>query len=127
MRGQHVAQGLDLREVETVVEEGAAGEFAGFGVAGGYGGWAARDCLQDGAGDCWATMNVEFEDVFAGCSVGAWEEEDESVGVEDAVLAWFGEGVVEGADGGIAGFGERFGGTEGVVYLVIVFVRFGGV
>ena len=42
-------------------------------------------------------------------------------------MGWCGEGVIEGADGGVAGFGERFGGTEGVVYLVIVFVRFGRV
>ena len=56
-------------EVQTVVEEGATGEFTGLGMAdwaGGCSGSEARQSAQDGSGNCRAAVDVQFEDVFAG-------------------------------------------------------------
>ena len=58
---------LGLGQVELAVEEGAAGEFAGFGEAGAEFEAAGQQHLHDHR----AAVALEFDDVFAGEGWGA--------------------------------------------------------
>ncbi len=91
--------GFGLGEVEAAGEEGALGEFAGFGEAGAGAEALAEEVVEEDGG----AVGGDFYDVFGGVGVGFFEEGDDgfvecfSCVVKDfgeAGLGW-GEGVAE--------------------------------
>ncbi|RBQ65980.1 hypothetical protein VDGD_21681 [Verticillium dahliae] len=101
--GQGVAQALDLREIEAVVEEGAARELARLSVADdGRGTSAPWNGGEDGLDGGLAAVHMEFEDVIACDGPGAGKVEDQGAGIEN-VARWWRAGIVEGAHRGLAG------------------------
>ncbi|CRK35627.1 hypothetical protein BN1708_001266 [Verticillium longisporum] len=110
--GQGVAQALDLREIEAVVEESAARELARLSVADdGRGTSAPWNGGEDGLDGGLAAVHMELEDVIACDSPGAGKVEDQGAGIED-VGRWWRAGIVEGAHRGLAGWREGSGRTE---------------
>ncbi|KAJ6438292.1 bZIP transcription factor domain-containing protein [Purpureocillium lavendulum] len=93
--GERVAEGLDLREVEPVVEEGPLGELARLGVpdprplllrvaAAGGGGATSGNGSEDGFDGGGPTVDVQLEHILAGDGLGRGKIQDQGLRVEYA-------------------------------------------
>ena len=100
-----VEDGFGLGEVELAEEEGALGEFAGFGLPGA----GAEEGVEDAVGGLRATVAVDFDGIFAGIGMGGAEKKHEGViegfvglGIDDLAVGK-GAGGALGGEGGGAG------------------------
>jgi hypothetical protein len=89
-----VHDGLGLGEVHFAVEEGALGEFAGFGRAG----TGFEEGFEDALGDEQAAVALEFDGMFAGVAGGVVEEDGDAL-VEGQVVVVAGFDEVDSARG----------------------------
>jgi hypothetical protein len=99
-----VADGFGLGKVDASVDEGAEGEFAGFGETRS----GADGAVETVAEDDWCTVAGDFDDVFGGVGAGGGEEGD-----DDFVycLAGF---VQQIGEGGMPGVQLAFQGGDGL-------------
>ena len=105
-----VVDGFGLGEVEAAGEEGALGEFAGFGESGAGGNALAEEMVEQDGG----AVGGDFDYVFGGVGVGGLEPGDDGL-VESLACAIkdFPEAGLGGGEG-VAELEERFGEGAGV-------------
>jgi len=105
-----VDHGFGLGEVESAVEEGAPGEFAGFGE----GCTGAEEGVEDLSGDEGTAVATDLDGILAG--VGAWGAEDGEEDFVDATVFGVDVAVMDGVGGGNGGKrGRRTTGLEAAV------------
>ena len=90
-----------MGEVEAAVEEGATGEFAGFGKSG----TTIEKCLEDCLLDVEGAVAGDFDGVFASVGVGGTEEGDDDFVDEGVAVAKGGEsrGLIGSGEVDVAG------------------------